>query len=88
MQRVAVARAIVAGPDVVLADEPSGNLDSGNKAELHDLIRDLARERGQAFVIVTHDSDLAVRADREVRMADGRVAEVRKNQVKRETKNP
>ena len=80
MQRVAVARAIIAGPDVVLADEPSGNLDSGNKAELHDLIRDLAREMGQAFVIVTHDPELALRADREVRMADGRVAEVRKNQ--------
>lgn len=79
MQRVAVARALIAGPDVVLADEPSGNLDSGNKAELHDLMRDLAREMGQAFVIVTHDSDLALRADREVRMADGRVAEVRKN---------
>ena len=71
--------------EVVLADEPSGNLDSGNKAALHDLMRDLAREMKQAFVIVTHDPDVALRADREVRMADGRVAEVRKNQVKRET---
>ncbi|OGG45782.1 MAG: hypothetical protein A3F84_12345 [Candidatus Handelsmanbacteria bacterium RIFCSPLOWO2_12_FULL_64_10] len=81
MQRVAVARAIIAAPDVVLADEPSGNLDSENKAELHDLMRELAREMGQAFVIVTHDSSLAVRADREVRMADGKVAEVKARPV-------
>ncbi len=77
MQRVAVARALIAGPDVVLADEPSGNLDTGNKAVLHNLVRDLAREMGQAFVIVTHDPDLARQADREVRLADGKVAEVR-----------
>ncbi len=81
MQRVAVARAIIAGPDVVLADEPSGNLDSENKAGLHDLMRELAREMGQAFVIVTHDSSLAARADREVRMADGKVAEVKVRSV-------
>lgn len=80
MQRVAVARALVTRPDVVLADEPSGNLDTGNKGVLHGLMRDLAREMGQAFLIVTHDPDLAREADREVRLADGKVAEVRKNQ--------
>ena len=79
MQRVAVARALISRPDVVLADEPSGNLDSANKAELHDLIRGLAREMRQAFVIVTHDADIALRADREVRLADGRVGEIRSN---------
>ncbi|MDA0710852.1 MAG: ABC transporter ATP-binding protein [bacterium] len=70
-QRVAVARALVANPKVVLADEPSGNLDAGRSSELHALIWELARSRGQTFVIATHDAELAKRADRVVRMADG-----------------
>ena len=70
-QRVAVARALVAHPKVVLADEPSGNLDAARSAELHALIWDLARLRGQTFVIATHDVELSKRADRVVRMADG-----------------
>ena len=77
MQRVAVARAIITEPDIVLADEPSGNLDRANKHELHDLIGKLARDMGQAFVIVTHDIDVARRADREVRLSDGKVAGIR-----------
>ena len=72
-QRVAVARALVAQPAVVLADEPSGNLDVARSDELHGLILDLAKSRKQTFVIVTHDHRLADRADRIVEMVDGRL---------------
>ncbi|MDA0746353.1 MAG: ABC transporter ATP-binding protein [bacterium] len=72
-QRVAVARALVARPGLVLADEPSGNLDAERSAELHDLIWHLAAELQHTFVIATHDLDLAARADRVVRMKDGRI---------------
>ena len=68
-QRGAVARALINRPDVVLADEPSGSLDSHNRAELHRLISDLRRDMGQTFVIVTHDEHLASNCDRVVRMA-------------------
>jgi lipoprotein-releasing system ATP-binding protein len=70
-QRVAVARALVNDPDVVLADEPSGNLDRETAVGLHRLLRDLARGRRQAFVIVTHDAETAVIADRVLVLADG-----------------
>lgn len=70
-QRAAVARALVNSPQVVLADEPSGALDSANRAELHRLFFDLRRDRGQSFVIVTHDETLAASADRTVRLVDG-----------------
>ena len=72
-QRVAVARALVNAPDVVLADEPSGSLDSHNKAELHQLFFDLRRQFGQTFVIVTHDEQLAATTDRTIHLADGLV---------------
>lgn len=72
-QRAAVARALVNSPQVVLADEPSGALDSANRAELHRLFFDLRRDRGQSFVIVTHDETLAASADRTVRLVDGRL---------------
>lgn len=72
-QRAAVARALVNNPKVVLADEPSGSLDSANRRELHRLFFDLRRDRGQSFVIVTHDEGLAEEADRRIRMADGRI---------------
>lgn len=72
-QRVAVARALMNQPDVVLADEPSGSLDSHNKAELHQLFFDLRDQFGQTFVIVTHDPDLAALTDRTIRLADGAV---------------
>jgi len=74
-QRVAVARALVTKPAVVLADEPSGNLDAWRSEALHALIWDLARSRDQTFVIVTHDQPLADRADRVVEMKDGRLEE-------------
>lgn len=70
-QRVAVARALINNPDVVLADEPSGNLDTQNSRELHQLFFDLRNETGQTFLIVTHNEELATLADRRIAMADG-----------------
>jgi lipoprotein-releasing system ATP-binding protein len=70
-QRVAVARALINHPDVVLADEPSGNLDSHNKEELHKLFFELRDRLGQTFIIVTHDERLASYTDRTIRMVDG-----------------
>ncbi|MBR1387404.1 MAG: ABC transporter ATP-binding protein [Alloprevotella sp.] len=74
-QRVAVARALMNRPDVVLADEPSGSLDSHNKAELHQLFFDLRKEFNQTFVIVTHDEGLARLTDRTIHLLDGQVCE-------------
>ena len=71
-QRVAVARALMNRPKVLLADEPSGNLDSENAELLHDLFFDLRERFGQTIVLVTHNEGLAKRADRMLRMADGR----------------
>ena len=70
-QRVAVARALINHPDVVLADEPSGSLDSHNKEELHKLFFGLRDRLGQTFVIVTHDDNLSTYTDRTIRMVDG-----------------
>lgn len=70
-QRVAVARALFNNPAVVLADEPSGNLDSAHAKELHQLFFDLRKELGQTFVIVTHNEELADMADRKLVMSDG-----------------
>ena len=70
-QRVAVARALVNSPAVILADEPSGSLDSQNKQELHQLFFDLRDKYGQTFVIVTHDEELATLTDRTIHMRDG-----------------
>lgn len=72
-QRVAVARALVNHPSVILADEPSGSLDTQNKEELHRLFFDLRDKLGQTFVIVTHDEDLASKTDRTIHLIDGRV---------------
>ncbi len=73
-QRVAVARALINNPDVVLADEPSGNLDSANARELHKLFSDLRKETGQTFLIVTHNEEFAGLSDRKIQMADGLIA--------------
>lgn len=70
-QRVAVARALINQPDIILADEPSGNLDSTNARELHKLFFTLRDELGQTFLIVTHNDELAAQCDRKVQMKDG-----------------
>ena len=74
-QRVAVARALVNHPQVILADEPSGSLDTQNKEELHRLFFDLRRDLGQTFIIVTHDEALATTTDRTIRLCDGAIEE-------------
>ena len=72
-QRVAVARALINNPAVILADEPSGNLDSQNAKELHELFFKLREQTGQTFVIVTHNPDLARMADRTLTIKDGKI---------------
>ena len=72
-QRVAVARALINQPAVILADEPSGSLDSKNKTELHQLFFDLRNKFGQTFVIVTHDESLATLTDRTIHLKDGEI---------------
>ncbi len=83
-QRTAVARALINNPKVILADEPSGSLDSQNRAELHRLFFDLRRDMGQTFVIVTHDESLARDTDRIIHMRDGVITniEVNNNPIK------
>ncbi len=76
-QRVAVARALMLNPDVVLADEPTGNLDTHTGESVHELLKKINKERGVTFVIVTHNDKLAIRADRILRMAEGRLSQER-----------
>ena len=73
-QRVAVARALVLGPDVVLADEPTGNLDIHTGEAVHELLTTLNKKKGTTFIIVTHNDKLALRADRIFKMAEGKLA--------------
>ena len=73
-QRVAVARALINDPKIIFADEPSGNLDSENAEQLHDLFFELKEERGCSFVIVTHNKELAKRADRTISLKDGKIS--------------
>ena len=70
---MAIARALINAPAVLLADEPSGNLDTRNREEIHRLFFDLRDELGQTIVIVTHDESLAAMADRKITMSDGRI---------------
>ena len=73
-QRVAVARALINDPDVIFADEPSGNLDSVSAASLHQLFFDIRKQKGITFVIITHNEELAGMADRKLVMKDGSIA--------------
>lgn len=72
-QRVAVARAMINSPDLILADEPSGNLDSQNAIDLHNLFFKLRKDVGQTFIIVTHNQELAAMSDRKIELKDGRI---------------
>lgn len=72
-QRVAVCRALINQPDIVFADEPTGNLDSANARELHQLFFDLRKQLNQTFLIVTHNESLAEQSDRVLRMQDGEI---------------
>lgn len=83
-QRVAVARALINRPSVVLADEPSGSLDTRNKEELHRLFFELRDRLGQTFVIVTHDEALAAQTDRTIHLVDGAVAASIEEPIKQE----
>ena len=76
MQRAAIARALVARPELLLADEPTGNLDQATGREILELLRSLNREQNLTIVMVTHDPSIAEQADRVVRLVDGRVEEV------------
>ncbi|MDE7093149.1 MAG: ATP-binding cassette domain-containing protein, partial [Muribaculaceae bacterium] len=75
-QRGAVARSLINNPEVVLADEPSGSLDTANRQELHKLFFDLRRDMNQTFVIVTHDESLAAAADRIIHLRDGQIEKI------------
>jgi len=72
-QRVAIARALVNEPSIVMGDEPTGNLDSKNTQVVFDIFRQLARERGQTIIAVTHDEDFARNSDRTIELSDGRI---------------
>ena len=80
-QRVAIARALVLGPQLVLADEPTGNLDTHTSDSIFELLRRFNRERGTGLLIVTHDPRLAARCDRIIELVDGRIAADRANEV-------
>ena len=78
-QRVAIARALVNNPAVIMADEPTGNLDSNNAMAIHQLFIDLRNQFGQTFVMITHNEELAAMTDRTLIMKDGKITEERYN---------
>ncbi len=75
MQRAAIARALAGAPEILLADEPTGNLDAATGQGVMELLRDLNRERGLTMIVVTHDAQIAQQTDRIVRLSEGRIEE-------------
>ena len=73
-QRVAIARALINDPLIIMADEPTGNLDSSNSKIVFDIFQDLSKNKGNTIIAVTHDTDFARRADRIIELVDGRLA--------------
>ena len=78
-QRVGIARALVVNPQIIFADEPTGNLDSKTTMEVMRLMQKIVRERQQTLVMVTHDNNLASYADRQIRIIDGKIVEIVEN---------
>jgi lipoprotein-releasing system ATP-binding protein len=78
-QRVAIARALVNKPSIVMADEPTGNLDSANAQSIHQLFLDLRQRLNQTFIMITHNEELAKMTDRTLEMRDGKVIEEHRN---------
>lgn len=78
MQRVAIARSLVNAPEILLADEPTGNLDSKRSDEIVRILKDLSRNEGLTVIMVSHNPELARKADRQFEMRDGRISEVPK----------
>lgn len=78
-QRVGIARALVSDPEIVFADEPTGNLDSGTSDEIMHMICDIARERGKTLIMVTHDPNMAAFTDRSIQILDGRIVNMEEN---------
>lgn len=76
LQRTAIARALAGGPSILLADEPTGNLDANTGSDVLTLLRDLNRERGLTMILVTHDANVAAQADRVVRLCEGRIEDL------------
>jgi ABC-type lipoprotein export system ATPase subunit len=77
MQRVAIARALVNAPEILLADEPTGNLDTQRSAEIVQILKNLSREAGVTVIMVSHNLELAAQADRQYEMRDGGIRELR-----------
>ena len=83
-QRVGVARALVVKPEIIFADEPTGNLDSNTSQEIMKLMQNVVREQNQTLIMVTHDNMLASFADRIIRIVDGKIVEMIDNTMKNE----
>ena len=73
-QRVAIARALANRPEILLADEPTGNLDSSNSARIMDILTGIQKNHGMTLIVVTHEQDIAASAPRHIRIHDGRIA--------------